>query len=352
MIFAEPESIVSDGLVPTAVRLLEEHDSLELDGVVDVKAGSSPDDYDGRLAHFKHYLSRISDPHVFSWRLYRRLRGFRNPIFPPYPCFLNHRGFDDVTHLAPPENNANHPDFVARVERIDPNIILLLGCSQILKPELIDIPSIGVVNFHWSYLPEYRGKNVTFWAAYNREPYSGVTFHKIDSDIDQGTRIVADRVRVRKGARTLAYDCIDKGKQLLEPLLDEVVSGRLRQSGPLRGGEYYSRDRYDKANTEFDPERGFEHNSRVLAAREGSIQRFEGGPMVVVTGIRFAGDRSESTDYGEVLGVDHRGVRVNLCGEAHYISGLFHLPAYPVAKLLRIHEGMRIDGRDSSSAFY
>jgi methionyl-tRNA formyltransferase len=231
-------------------------------------------------------------------------------------------------------------------------MILLLGCSQILKAELIDIPTIGVINFHWSYLPEYRGRNVTFWAAYNREPYSGVTFHKIDSEIDQGTRIFADRVRVKKGARTLAYDCIDKGKQLLEQLLDAVASGRLPQNGPLRGGEYYSQDRYNKANTEFDPKRGFEHNSRVLAAREGSIQQFEGGPMVIVTGIQFGGDRSESADYGEVLGVDHRGVKVNLCGEAHYISGLFHLPAYPVAKLLGIHEGMRIDRIDSSDVFY
>jgi methionyl-tRNA formyltransferase len=351
LILAEPETHVSDGLVPTAVGLLEERDGLELDGVVDVSAGGGdPDNYGGRLEVAGHYLSRLSDPRVFAWRLYRRLRGFRNPIYPPYPAVLDWMGVDASTHLVPPENDVNHPDFVDRVERMDPDVILLLGCSQILEAELIDVPSMGAVNFHWSYLPEYRGRNVTFWAAYNREPHSGVTFHQIDSDVDQGTRVLAEGVRVRKGARTLVCDCIDRGRELLEPLLDAVASGRLPQNGPLRGGEYYSLERYEDADTAFDPERGFEHNSRVMAAREGSIERFEGGPTVVVTGLRFAG-WSASGEYGEVLGVDRRGVKLNLCGEAHYLSGLFHLPAYPVATLLGIRAGMRLDRSGGPDAF-
>lgn len=342
IIFSEPNTIVSDGLVPTAVKEIDRKDGLDLEGIVDVKKDSNPQHHTGKINYLKSYFSRLSEPERLAWNTYRRIRGFQNPYFPPYPSTLSWNDYDDSIHLTPPENDVHNPNFIKYLKSKNPDVILLLGCSKILEDELIEIPTLGVVNYHWSYLPEYRGRNVTFWAAYNQEEYSGVTYHTIDSDVDQGTRINADRVKIRNGGSTLAYDCIMAGRTLLTPILESISKGYIPENGKIQGGEYFSLEKYKQMNTKFDPSRGFEHNTRIISAREGSLVEFTDGLRVVITGLKFGFEEQAPGEYGEVIDVNYNGIKINISGEAHYIKSIFHLPAYPVAKLLGIEEGMMI----------
>ena len=43
-----------------------------------------------------------------------------------------------------------------------------------------------IFNCHAGYLPSYRGRSVLNWALINGEKFYGITFHQVNSYIDQG----------------------------------------------------------------------------------------------------------------------------------------------------------------------
>ena len=343
IIFAEPSTIISDGMVPAAARLIGNRPDLDLETIVDV-SGGDPTAFTGRLAFLRRKLSRLKTPQNIAWRRYRRFRGFRNPDFIPYPSVLSWRGFPDSIHSVPPNGGVNDRTFVSKINSLEPEVILLLGCTTIIEPELMAIPRLGVINFHCSLLPDYRGRNVLYWQAYDRADTSGVTFHTITEAIDQGSRVAADRVPIRKGWRTLACDCLDRGRALLPTVLAGITTGTLPNEGKIHNGEYYSHARFMAADTSFAPRRGIDHNSRVVEAREELWVSFEDGPSVLLTGLARGDSESGRGEYGEVLTIERSGIKMNIGGEAHYLESLFHLPAYPIAKLLGVHPGMTVSG--------
>jgi methionyl-tRNA formyltransferase len=54
------------------------------------------------------------------------------------------------------------------------------------SPEALAVPRLGVVNFHPSLLPRYRGPIPVAWAVRNGESEIGVTFHRMAPDLDTG----------------------------------------------------------------------------------------------------------------------------------------------------------------------
>jgi methionyl-tRNA formyltransferase len=64
-------------------------------------------------------------------------------------------------------------------------LIILAWWPYIIKPEIIQIPRLGCLNFHPSLLPYGRGKDPNFWNLVEQSPY-GVSIHFIDEGIDSG----------------------------------------------------------------------------------------------------------------------------------------------------------------------
>ena len=58
--------------------------------------------------------------------------------------------------------------------------------SKILSKELLDQPKYSAINYHDSTLPKYAGSHSTSWALLNREKTHGITWHKIDQEVDTG----------------------------------------------------------------------------------------------------------------------------------------------------------------------
>lgn len=71
------------------------------------------------------------------------------------------------------------------LKAINPEIILLAWWSYIIKLPLIEIPKLGTLNFHPSYLPYNRGKHYNFWTIVENTPF-GVTIHWVDEGVDSG----------------------------------------------------------------------------------------------------------------------------------------------------------------------
>ncbi len=76
---------------------------------------------------------------------------------------------------------------------LDIDIFILAWWPYIIKEPLIDMPRIGTLNFHPSYLPHNRGKHYNFWAIVEEAPF-GVSLHFIEKSIDSGDIAFQSRI--------------------------------------------------------------------------------------------------------------------------------------------------------------
>jgi len=104
-------------------------------------------------------------------------------------------------HLA---GDVNHPETVARIRALAPDVILSARYEWIFKAEVLAIPGRGLYNVHPGELPAYGGVFAPFRAALNGEPHAAVTLHVIDPGLDTGPIVGIARVPLRPGLSVLA----------------------------------------------------------------------------------------------------------------------------------------------------
>ena len=79
--------------------------------------------------------------------------------------------------------------------QLKPDLILTFTFSQKLKPELYTLAKYAI-NMHPSYLPAYRGNNPYFWTIANGETSTGVSYHFLNEDFDEGNIISQETVPI------------------------------------------------------------------------------------------------------------------------------------------------------------
>jgi len=103
---------------------------------------------------------------------------------------------------------------IAKLKKLNLDLIILAWWPYIIKKELIRIPKIGCLNFHPSFLPYNRGKHYNFWAIVEDVPF-GVTIHWVTEEIDAGD------IAFQKGIRT-SWE--DTGETLYYKAQKEIVN--------------------------------------------------------------------------------------------------------------------------------
>src|SRR5690606_10639482 len=103
---------------------------------------------------------------------------------------------------------------------------LLLSWKHIIPINLIELPSEGVINLHYSLLPSYRGVYPVNWAIVNGELKAGFTFHFVNQQIDDGEIFMQAEVPVRLSdtARTLQSRIDDEVFQRFDDFLERLLS--------------------------------------------------------------------------------------------------------------------------------
>jgi len=78
------------------------------------------------------------------------------------------------------------PEVISLVRSLQPDVIFVFGCSQILPTELLRLPPLGCVGTHPALLPRNRGRHPLVWALVEGLPESGLTFFFLDDRVDSG----------------------------------------------------------------------------------------------------------------------------------------------------------------------
>ena len=76
------------------------------------------------------------------------------------------------------------------------DVAVVVAYGKILPQEILDAPSLGCVNVHFSLLPKYRGAAPVNWAIVNDEKETGVTTMRIIQELDAGPILLQSATRI------------------------------------------------------------------------------------------------------------------------------------------------------------
>lgn len=129
--------------------------------------------------------------------------------------------------------NVNDERTLARLRAFRPDLVLVIGWSQICKAEFRSAASRGCLGFHPAALPMLRGRGVIPWTILSDQKTTGSTLFWLDEGVDSGPVLLQRRFDVARDetARTL----YDKHTRNLSEMIVEAVE-RL-ESGATRGAD-------------------------------------------------------------------------------------------------------------------
>ncbi len=90
----------------------------------------------------------------------------------------------------------NENEVVKNIKEENPDIIIQVGWSQIIKEEIINLPPKGTVGFHASPLPKFRGGAPVNWAIIKGKKEWATTFFYMDTDVDSGDIIGQKKLNI------------------------------------------------------------------------------------------------------------------------------------------------------------
>jgi methionyl-tRNA formyltransferase len=83
-----------------------------------------------------------------------------------------------------------NPEYIEKLRNLNPDLFFVAAYGQILPKEVLNIPKMGTINIHPSLLPFYRGASPIQSAILNGDQKTGVSFIKMDEEMDHGPVIL------------------------------------------------------------------------------------------------------------------------------------------------------------------
>ena len=118
---------------------------------------------------------------------------------------------------------ADKADLVRLTAAYEPAIGLCAGYRWLLPPEVLAIPTLGVVNSHPALLPRHRGPYPFAWAIREEDAELGLTLHLMDETFDTGPVLA-------QGSRPMPADQrIGSLVTVLQELARELYPAALRR---------------------------------------------------------------------------------------------------------------------------
>jgi methionyl-tRNA formyltransferase len=97
---------------------------------------------------------------------------------------------------------------MALLRELAPDLLLSFYYRNMIREEVLKIPSLGALNLHGSFLPKYRGRVPVNWAVINGESETGATLHYMVQKADAGD--IVDQEKVEIAFSDTALDVFNK----------------------------------------------------------------------------------------------------------------------------------------------
>lgn len=106
---------------------------------------------------------------------------------------------------------------------------VVVAYGRILRPDVLGLPRLGLLNLHFSLLPRWRGAAPVARALLAGDEMTGVTIIKIDEGLDTGPVLTAQAVDISptENAGALTERLAHVGARLITDVIPRYVSGEM-----------------------------------------------------------------------------------------------------------------------------
>ncbi|HEX2250385.1 MAG TPA: methionyl-tRNA formyltransferase [Gemmatimonadales bacterium] len=120
--------------------------------------------------------------------------------------------------------------FTTSLRRLEPDLGVVVAYGHILKPEVLCIPSRGMINVHASLLPRYRGAAPVQHAILNGERETGISIMQMEEGLDSGPVLhrVSTAIEHDDTAGTLGARLSELGAGALVEVVSLLAGGVVR----------------------------------------------------------------------------------------------------------------------------
>lgn len=143
------------------------------------------------------------------------------------------------------------------ISTYEPDLIITCYWAHLLKPDIIEIPKYGCLNFHPALLPKNRGWYPSVWPFIDNTP-SGVTLHLVDEGADTGPIIAQTSIPVEEldNAGTIYEKCKLAMISLFKETWVKLFEGLPLYPQNDESATYHSKKEGNALN-EIDPEKEY-----------------------------------------------------------------------------------------------
>jgi methionyl-tRNA formyltransferase len=219
----------------------------------------------------------------------------------------------------------NSADSVRHVRELRPDLMVVTGWTRLLSAELLGVPPRGVVGFHASLLPRYRGRAPVNWAILRGEARTGNTMMYLDAGTDTGDIIDQQAVPIGPDdtCATVYAKVGEAGADMLGRHLRALLDGTAprRPQGPADGPPLPKRTPGMGITDWNRPARAVHDWIRALTWPYPGAFGFLAGRKIMLwaSALDSAGAAGVA---GEVVGWDEDGVRVATADGAILLSSM------------------------------
>jgi methionyl-tRNA formyltransferase len=147
---------------------------------------------------------------------------------PPDPNRSGQVTFDNLGVRVIEASDVNAPETVEAVGKATPDAIFVVGWSQLVRADLLELAPKGVYGMHPTLLPRHRGRAPIPWAILSGLAKTGVTlFEIVDPTADSGPIVGQVEVDVApdETATTLYDKLLDAHVELIREHMPQIAAG-------------------------------------------------------------------------------------------------------------------------------
>ena len=138
-----------------------------------------------------------------------------------------------IDHREYPDRAAFDAALQQRIDRYQPELVVLAGFMRILTDELVNHYRGRMINIHPSLLPKYRGTNTHARAIEAGDTVAGCSVHWVTPELDAGPVILQAEVPIHPGdsADTLAARVLEQEHKIYPEAIRRIASGEIDRQG-------------------------------------------------------------------------------------------------------------------------
>lgn len=202
--------------------------------------------------------------------------------------------------------------------------------NYLFPRDVAENPALEIINLHHALLPERPGTYGEVWAIFEGDTVAGITWHKVNAEVDAGDIILQRKLEITENMtaltllRELNHIAIDSFPQILKTVMSGEKIKAYPQPTDVRNRQRYAKER--PADGVLSLEWDIDQMHRFVRAMDYGALKVMGDPVVVIGGKRYTWKKYK-VDYN--VGLFSENIEVlpsEICikkgGSAIYLIGI------------------------------